>query len=134
MKAITIACLGVLLSLYPLSLLGQEGKKPDNTSTNKRDRNEAEPTADKQKENTQDRELTRQIRRSITEDKSLSTYAHNVKVIAQNGAVTLKGPVRSAEEKKLIETKAAEVAGAANVKSELKVAESSEKQPKTKTE
>lgn len=44
-------------------------------------------------------------------DKSLSTYAHNVKVISQNGVVTLKGPVRSEEEKKAIESKAMEVVG-----------------------
>jgi hyperosmotically inducible protein len=65
----------------------------DNTRVNKRDRNEASPTADQQKENSTDRELARQIRRAIVKDKSLSTNAHNVKIIAQNGTVTLKGPV-----------------------------------------
>jgi len=44
-------------------------------------------------------------------DKSLSTYAHNVKVISQNGVVTLKGPVRSEEEKRAIEAKAMDVVG-----------------------
>jgi len=55
------------------------------------------------------------------EDKSLSTYAHNVKVITQNGMVTLKGPVRSEEEKRAIEAKAAEVAGGDKVTSEMDV-------------
>ena len=54
-------------------------------------------------------------------DKSLSTYAHNVKVISQNGQVTLKGPVRSDEEKRAVEAKAAEVAGQDKVTSELDV-------------
>jgi osmotically-inducible protein OsmY len=54
-------------------------------------------------------------------DKSLSTYAHNVKIITQNGQVTLKGPVRSEEEKRAIEAKAAEVAGDSKVTSELDV-------------
>ena len=57
-------------------------------------------TADQQKENAADRELTQKIRRALVQDKTLSTYAHNVKVIAQGRQVTLKGPVRSEEEKK----------------------------------
>ena len=78
-------------------------------------------TADQQKENRSDRELAKQIRRAIVKDKSLSTYAHNVKVVVQNGAVTLKGPVRTEEEKKAIETKATEVAGEGKVTCELEV-------------
>ena len=54
-------------------------------------------------------------------DKSLSTYAHNVKIVTQDGQVTLKGPVRSEDEKKAIEDKAAEVAGNGKVTSELNV-------------
>jgi hyperosmotically inducible periplasmic protein len=95
--------------------------QPDNTKTNQRDRNSNEPTADQQKMNTSDRDITQQIRRSLVKDKSISTYGHNVKVITQNGMVTLKGPVRSEEEKKTIETKAAEVAGADKVTNELDV-------------
>lgn len=55
-------------------------------------------------------------------DKSLSTYAHNVKVISQNGMVTLKGPVKSEEEKQAIEAKAAQIAGADKVTNQLEVA------------
>ena len=89
---------------------------------NQRDRNSAEPTADQQKENTADRELTRQVRRALMQDKSLSTYAHNVKIVAQNGTVTLKGPVKSEEEKTTIEQGAAQAAGGADkVHSELQV-------------
>ena len=88
--------------------------KPDNTKVNKRDRNAGEVTADQQKMNATDRELTRKIRRSIMADKSLSTYAHNVKIISQNGAVTLKGPVKSDDEKKTVVAKAVEVAGSAD--------------------
>src|SRR5258706_7955195 len=95
---------------------------PDNTAKNQRDRNQPEPTADKQNENKPDRELARQIRQALVKDKSLSTYAHNIKVIAQNGEVTLKGPVKSAEEKQAIEAKAAEVAGGPDrIKSEIEV-------------
>ena len=94
---------------------------PDNTKVNKRDRAHSEPTADQAKENNSDREIMRKIRRAIVSDKSLSTYAHNVKVIAQHGKVTLKGPVHSDDESKNIEAKAVEVAGAGNVTNQLSV-------------
>jgi len=95
---------------------------PDNTKNSQRDRNKSEATADQQKNNKSDRELARQIRRALVKDKSLSTYAHNIKVIVQDGMVTLKGPVHTAQEKQAIEAKAAEVAGGADkVKSEIEV-------------
>lgn len=80
---------------------------PDNSAKNK----DHSSTADNQPANKSDTEITRDIRRSITSDKSLSTYAHNVKIITQNGAVTLKGPVHSEEEKQSVASKAAEVVG-----------------------
>jgi len=94
---------------------------PDNTKVNKRDRNKAEPTADRAKDNVNDRDIMAKIRRSIMDDKSLSSYAHNVKIVSKQGKVTLKGPVRSEEEKKTVEQKASEVAGAGNVTDELTV-------------
>jgi hyperosmotically inducible periplasmic protein len=94
---------------------------PDNTKVNERDKDKSQPTADQQKDNRSDRDITQQIRQSVMKDKSLSTYAHNVKIIAQNGMVTLKGPVRSDDEKRTVETKAAEVVGQDKVTSELEV-------------
>ena len=88
--------------------------KPDNTKVNQRDRNAGEPTADNQKMNSTDREITRNIRKSIMADKSLSTYAHNIKIISQNGAVTLKGPVKTEDEKKSVLDKAIAVTGSAD--------------------
>ena len=114
----------LLIMAASLSVAADDKKavNPDNTKVNKRDRNEAEPTADRQKMNPADRELTRKIRSAVMDDKSLSTYAHNVKIISQDGMVTLKGPVRSDEERKTIEAKAAEIAGSGNVKNEMSVA------------
>jgi hyperosmotically inducible protein len=95
----------------------------DNTKVNERDRSKDEPTADQQKENRSDMDVAKQIRQALVNDKSLSTYAHNVKVIVKDGTVTLKGPVRSDEEKRTVEAKAAEVAGGSDkVSSELQVA------------
>jgi hyperosmotically inducible protein len=85
--------------------------QPDNTKVNKRDKNPDEATADQQKMNAADRNLTARIRKSVMADKTLSTYAHNVKIISQNGTVTLKGPVRSDGELKSIMAKAVEAAG-----------------------
>jgi osmotically-inducible protein OsmY len=94
----------------------------DNTTVNQRDRNTSEPTADRQKDNPTDRQLTQQIRKALVKDKSLSSYAHNVKIIAQNGMVTLKGPVKSEEEKQAVETKAAQIAGPDKVTSQIQIA------------
>ena len=85
--------------------------QPDNTKINQRDRSSESPTADQQKENASDREVAQEIRRAIVKDKSLSTDAHNIKIIVQNGSVTLKGPVSSDDEKRTIEEKAAQVVG-----------------------
>jgi hyperosmotically inducible protein len=94
----------------------------DNSKVNSRDRANGAVTADQQKENAGDRDITRKIRQSLVSDKNLSTYAHNVKVIAQGGQVTLKGPVRSEDEKRLVEAKAAEIVGASHVTNEITIA------------
>jgi hyperosmotically inducible periplasmic protein len=109
------------LVVTSITAAAQNPPQPDNTKVNKQDRAAGAATADQQKENRGDRDLTQQIRKAVVEDKSLSSYAHNVKIIAQNGAVTLKGPVRSDEEKKTIVTKAEEVAGAGKVTDQLTV-------------
>jgi hyperosmotically inducible periplasmic protein len=115
---------GLWLSLTTFAatapLLAQQ-PPPDNTKVNKAERAGSQPTADQQKNNTSDLTITRDIRRAIIGDKTLSTYAHNVKIITQNGQVTLKGPVRSESEKQTIETKATEVAGANKVTNDLNV-------------
>jgi osmotically-inducible protein OsmY len=96
--------------------------KPDNTKVNQRDKNPSEVTADDQKMNAADRDLTAKIRKAVMADKSLSTYAHNIKIISQDGQVTLKGPVRSDAEVKALMAKATEAAGPNKVVNELEVA------------
>jgi hyperosmotically inducible protein len=85
------------------------------------------PTADQAKNSAGDRDLIQKIRHSIVSDKSLSTYAHNVKVIAREGEGDFEGPGSLGRREKAIETKATEVAGAGNVVDELTVKESGEK-------
>ncbi len=94
---------------------------PDNTKQNK---DQTNPTADQQKMNPADRALTQKIRKAIHDDTTLSTYAHNIKIISQDGKVTLRGPVRSEDEKNNIEAKAVAVAGQGNVTDQLEIAPS----------
>jgi osmotically-inducible protein OsmY len=119
-------CTGLLLGSAAFGRAQEPAKQQaapavDNTKMNQRDQNKNEPTADQQKETRTDRDITQQIRQSIMSDKSLSAYAHNIKIITQEGQVTLKGPVRSESEKQTIETKATKVAGANNVTNDLNV-------------
>jgi len=114
--------LGTEVLLNAQQTTGQDTPAPaDNTTVNQRDRNANEATADAQNNNRSDREITRRVRHAITSDKSLSTYGHNVKVITQDGQVTLKGPVRSNDEKRAIEAKATEIVGEGKVTSELDI-------------
>jgi hyperosmotically inducible protein len=130
MKFIKKSFLSVIVLMLSLPMVPmviardfQDSPQPpaDNTKTNQRDRDKSAPTADQQKVNTSDREITRNIRASVHKDKSLSTYAHNVKIITQGGKVTLKGPVRSDAEKANIAAKAIAVAGDGNVDNQLDV-------------
>jgi|SRR5271155_5021957 len=93
----------------------------DNTKQNK---DQTSPTADQQKMNPADRAITQRIRKAIHDDNTLSTYAHNIKIITQDGKVTLRGPVRTQDEKAGLEAKAISVAGQDNVTDLLQVAPS----------
>jgi len=104
----------LLFSTYlsvPVKAQSDGQVKPDNTKVNQRDKDPGEVTADQQKMNATDRALTAKIRKSVMADKSLTTYGHNVKIISQNGTVTLKGPVHSDDEVKSIMAKATDAAG-----------------------
>jgi hyperosmotically inducible periplasmic protein len=85
---------------------------PDNTKVNKRDRADTALTPMDQKNNQTDLDITQKIRQAVMGDSSLSFTAKNVKIITQNGKVTLRGPVNTAEERSAIEAAARKVAGA----------------------
>jgi len=108
--------------LLAASLSAAAPQAADNSKSNKGDASKGAITADSQKNNSGDEGITKEIRVAIVKDKSLSTYAHNVKIVTQGGKVTLKGPVRSDDEKANIGAKAAAVAGADNVTNDITVA------------
>jgi hyperosmotically inducible protein len=110
--------LSLMATLVPRHVDAQHSA-PDNTST-KKDR--IGPTADQRKMNLSDRAITQKIRKAIHRDRSLSPYGRNIKIFIQDGKVTLRGPVRSAEEKGNLQAKAVSVAGQENVTNQLEVA------------
>lgn len=120
-KASVVRRIAATLVAAGLAVALAQDVKPDNTKMNKGDGSKGAMTADQQKMNPTDRKTTQNIRKALIADKSLSTYAHNVKVIAVNGKVTLKGPVRSDVEKQAVASKATEIAGADNVINEITV-------------
>jgi hypothetical protein len=99
------------------------GKYPaDNSGKNARDASDSTVTADDQSNSKADVEITAAIRRAVTDDDSLSVNAQNVKIITNGGVVTLRGPVKSEQERASIAQKAKQVSGVTRVNNELEVA------------
>src|SRR3954467_13213601 len=102
-----------LFAVAALSACKSHADQPpaaDNTAKNDRDR-AAVPTADKAVESSSDLDVTQKIRKAVMDDSSLSTNAHNCKIVVQGGTVTLVGPVASDAERTAIERLAAANAG-----------------------
>jgi len=110
------------VSVGVLAIASALAQAPDNTKVNKRDDVKHPVTADQQSNNKADVDLVRKIRREITNDKTMSTYARNVKVITRDGMATLRGPVKSEQEKQAIEAIAKRVAGDGKVDNQLEIA------------
>jgi hyperosmotically inducible periplasmic protein len=94
---------------------------PDNTARNVQDRSGATLTPGDQSESEADRTLTQKVRQAVMADDTLSTTAHNIKIITVNGVVTLRGPVNSTQEKTNIDAKAQQIAGATKVVNQLEI-------------
>ncbi|WP_295994432.1 BON domain-containing protein [Rugamonas sp.] len=97
------------------------GASTTNTRLNTRDKNNTADTPQAQSNSKADRDLLAAVRRTVVKDKSLSTLAHNVKIMVANGAVTLRGPVHDDAEKSKIETLAKQVNGVASVENDLDI-------------
>jgi hyperosmotically inducible periplasmic protein len=94
---------------------------PNNSAVNVRDRAPNAITADQQSNTKSDVAITREIRRAVVKDQSLSMLAHNVKIISENGKVTLRGPVNTKKERIAIARAARAVAGRGNVDNQIEV-------------
>ena len=80
----TMALFVLLLAMPMVAYQDSQQTPPDNTRQNQ---DQSSPTADQQKMNPADRTITQKIRKAIHDDTSLSTYAHNIKIITQDGKV-----------------------------------------------
>ena len=111
------------LSAFSLAALAADNKKaePDNTATNERDRSGETKTSGDQSNSSADLKITQDIRRALMKDSELSTTAKNIKIITDNGQVTLRGPVKNAQEKAKIDQLARSAAGGAKIDDQLDV-------------
>lgn len=130
MKILNLATALVVTSLVPLAASAASDTdhqktaaeySADNSGKNQRDRAATELTAQDQSNVKSDVEITRLIRKSVVDEKNLSTSAHNVKIIVAKNAVTLKGPVKTAEEKDIVASKARAIAPHMKINNELEV-------------
>ena len=127
MLLVLSACLVMAIACASQNEQLDIAKKPstatdaDNTARNSRDRDGATQTSGDQAENETDRQISANVRQAVVGDSSLSTNAHNVKIITSGGTVTLRGPVKSSKEKAAIESKAKQVAGVTRVDNLLEV-------------
>jgi hyperosmotically inducible periplasmic protein len=121
MKGIILAL--ACLSVFSLAALAADTKKaePDDTATNERDRSGETQTSGDQSNSPADLKITQDIRRALMKDSELSTTAKNIKIITDNGQVTLRGPVKNAQEKEKIDQLARSAAGGAKIDDQLDV-------------
>ena len=115
------ACL-IPAGIGPALAQSSASTAPDNSAENARDRDNQTLTPMDQSNKPQDLSISREIRRALVNDEQLSTEAKNIKIITIDGAVTLRGPVKTEQEKADIQAKAAQVAGDANIHNQLEVA------------
>ena len=116
---LALACLSAL-SLAAFAA-DNEKTKPDNTATNERDRSGENKTSGDQSNSSADLKITQVIRQALMKDGELSTIAKNIKIITANGQVTLRGPVKTAQEKARIDQLARSAAGGAQIDDQLDV-------------
>jgi osmotically-inducible protein OsmY len=116
---LSLLSFGVSLLATPILWYQEVQQGPDST---KKSKLQTTPTADQQQMTPADRALTQKIRKAIHRDKGLSMYGRNIKIFMQDGKVTLRGLVRSEQEKDNLQAKAAAAAGEENVTNQLEVA------------
>jgi hyperosmotically inducible periplasmic protein len=116
---LALAC----LTAFGLTALTADDKtaEPDNTAINQRDRSGETKTSGDQSNSSADLQTTQAIRQALMKDGGLSMTAKNIKIITASGQVTLRGPVKTAEEKARIDQLAKSAAGGAKIDNQLEV-------------
>jgi osmotically-inducible protein OsmY len=117
----TLLILACLSGLSLAAIAADEKTKADNTATNERDRSGETKTSSDQSNSSADLKITQAIRQALMKDSELSTTAKNIKIITDDGQVTLRGPVKTAQEKAKISQLARSAAGGAKIDDQLDV-------------
>jgi hyperosmotically inducible periplasmic protein len=117
----TLLVLACLSTVSVAAMAADDKTKPDNTSINERDRSRETQTSGDQSNSSADLKTTQAIRQALMKDSELSTTATNIKLITNNGQVTLRGPVKNAQEKAKIDKLARSAADGAKIDDQLDV-------------
>ena len=117
----TSLILACLCAVSLAAIAADEKTKPDNTATNELDRSGETQTSGDQSNSSTDLKITQAIRQALMKDSELSITAKNIKIITDNGQVTLRGPVKNAQEKAKIDQLAKSAAGGAKIIDQLDV-------------
>jgi len=118
--ALSVATVGTFGCSRDAATTSTAADAPDNSGRNVRDRGDTLTSGD-QSGTESDRTLTQKIRQAVVADDSLSMTARNVKIITINGVVTLRGPVKTDQERTTIAALATKLAGAGKVDNQLEV-------------
>ena len=118
----TLLALASIIALG-LTAMATDEKQADaeNTAKNQRDRSGETKTSGDQSNSREDLNTTQAIRKALMKDSSLSMTAKNIKIITAGGQVTLRGPVKSADEKSKIDQLAKGAAGNAKIDNQLEI-------------
>ena len=111
----TLLVLACLSTVSIAAMAADDKTKPDNTAINERDRSRETQTSGDQSNSSADLKTTQAIRQALMKDSELSTTAKNIKIITNNGQVTLRGPVKNAQEKAKIDQLARSAAGGTKI-------------------
>ena len=117
----TLLVLACLSTVSVAAMAADDKTKPDNTAINERDRSRETQTSGDQSNSSADLKITQAIRQALVKDSELSMTAKNIKIITDNGQVTLRGPVKNAQEKAKIDQLARSAAGGAKIVDQLDV-------------
>ena len=117
----TLLVLACLSTVSVAAMAADDKTKPDNTAMNERDRSRETQTSGDQSNSSADLKTTQAIRQALMKDSELSTTAKNIKIITNNAQVTLRGPVKNAQEKAKIDQLARSAAGGAKIDDQLDV-------------
>ena len=117
----TLLVLACLSTVSVAAMAADDKTKPDNTAINERDRSRETQTSGDQSNSSADLKTTQAIRQALMKDSELSTTAKNIKIITNNGQVTLRGPVKNAQEKAKIDQLARSAAGGVKIDDQVDV-------------